>query len=124
MIERHRLPESISHLRNPQRFNEEQTWIWARWLRSIECAGSALFQFRQVRPGEIQEEMRTTIHAESTLQYGPESLFYTRHLMMEHGSVLGRWDGLPVMPAPVPVIMGEETSRWAKEAAGVMTRVA
>ncbi|KAG9095333.1 hypothetical protein FS749_010643 [Ceratobasidium sp. UAMH 11750] len=117
MVERHRLPESTSHLRNPQCFDEEETWIWARWLRSIECAGSVLFQFRQVRPGEIQEETRTTIHAESTLQYGPESLFYTRRLMMEHGLVLGRWDGLPVMPAPVPIIMSEETLRWAKDAA-------
>ncbi|KAG8706758.1 hypothetical protein FRC08_000868 [Ceratobasidium sp. 394] len=79
MVQRHRMPESISHLLDSLEFSEQDTWTWAKALHSIEHTGSFLFQFRQVRPGEIEEETRTSANL-ARLQKGFWSLWSLQSL--------------------------------------------
>ncbi|KAG8727889.1 hypothetical protein FRC10_005490 [Ceratobasidium sp. 414] len=117
LIQQHRLPDSVKCLRSPGRFSEKETWAWAHSLRSPERTGLFLFQFRQVRPGQVEEETRTIMHPKSRIHYGPKSLLYMRRRMMEHGLELDQWEGLPPMPAQVPVMWTDESRAWAQEAA-------
>ncbi|KAG8710267.1 hypothetical protein FRC08_017392 [Ceratobasidium sp. 394] len=58
------------------------------------------------------------MHSASELHYGPESLFYMRRQLTENGLELDPWHGLPPILAEIPDVMGEQTTHWAKRAAG------
>ncbi|KAG8709125.1 hypothetical protein FRC08_018529 [Ceratobasidium sp. 394] len=118
LIEQHRLPEGIAFLEEPLDFSEEDTWTWARALRSPEYTGLRLFQFRQPRPGVIDEETRTVMASNSQMRFTPTSLLYMRHLIDVRGPKLDRWDGLPVVPVQPPVLFDENSMEWALGAAG------
>ncbi|KAG8689983.1 hypothetical protein FRC08_010717 [Ceratobasidium sp. 394] len=118
LLERRRIPQRLIYIEDPKAFDEEDTWAWAKMLHSPESTGRLAFQFRQPRPGVIEEDTRTVISPASHLQFAPESLAYMRRCIMEQGLDLDRWNGLPVMSGEVVQVLSEEGLLWATKAAG------
>ncbi|KAG9083852.1 hypothetical protein FS749_005685 [Ceratobasidium sp. UAMH 11750] len=98
LIEQHRLPTGAMYLEDPRLWDEETTGLWSRALRSSGGPARSTFQFRQPRPGLIENETRQIIHPDSHLTYRPESLLYMRRRMMEQAAYPEEWRGLPPIP--------------------------
>ncbi|KAG9074457.1 hypothetical protein FS749_013986 [Ceratobasidium sp. UAMH 11750] len=117
LIERCQLPDGVSCLRDPQLFDERETMLWAEVLRSPDRTGSRSFRYRQPAPGLVYGLGSASVPRPSPVQFPPDSLLFVRRQLLEHGSLGGRWGGLPVIPAIPDVVLSGEVHEWAVETA-------
>ncbi|KAG8701558.1 hypothetical protein FRC08_004022 [Ceratobasidium sp. 394] len=118
LVDRHRLPVGIECLRDPLQWDDAETMIWARALRSPDYTRSVEFQFRQPVPGRIIEQTQDEPSSRVRSTYSAEALAYSRRQILENGSSRVPWSGLPFGSSDIPVLLSDHAKEWLTKATG------
>ncbi|KAG9123280.1 hypothetical protein FRC07_015150 [Ceratobasidium sp. 392] len=117
LVEKSRLPTGVECLRNPDKWNQNETNLWTTALRNPDIPLGSRFQFLQPRPGMVERGTRMLMHPDSRLVYPPESLLYMRRLAAEKAAYESKWEGLPFAPKNLYKPLTEKQLAEAKAAA-------
>ncbi|KAG9121914.1 hypothetical protein FRC07_001941 [Ceratobasidium sp. 392] len=118
LVEELRLPPNIVSVRNPTLWDEIETKLWAYYVWNKGLDDPRVFQFRQVRPNQLDLQTRTTKHPNSTLHYPPQSLAYFRRVQLSQAEpprMPAEWTGLPPKPDPPVTLLSKEERDAAKK---------